>query len=158
MAVVPLSYPLINGYRYSWASVAAILGAGSFTQELSGLKSINYATEVSRGEARGAGRQRLGWTAGNVAHTASLEMLKEEYMNLVEQLSAIGPFLDQVFDIPVSYTENGVTKTDKVVGCRIKKDAHDHAQGTDALVVKIDLDIMYVLPNGVTTPFAGFHT
>jgi hypothetical protein len=158
MPLIPVSYPTVNGYRYSWASIVATIASGTVTQQLVGLKAISYSNSVARSEVRGEGRQRLGFTAGNVGSDCSFTILKEEWFNFIFALDQLGPYLDQPFDLAVSYSEGAIVKTDTIVGCKIKKDAHDHSQGTDGLEVKVDLDITYILLDGITTPFTGFRT
>jgi hypothetical protein len=52
----------------------------------------------------------------------------------------------------ISYAEEGFdTWTDTLVGCRIKKDQGGGAEGTDALSVPWDLDIMDILWDGVSS-------
>lgn len=154
MSASPIPFPLINGNRFSWASIVC----SAIDEDLTGLRSISYKTNVARSEVRGAGRQRLGFTAGNVSHDASFSMLKEEWENFVSKLDSFGPYLDQVFDIVVTYTDdNNTTRTDFLVGCRIKGESDDRSNGTDGLEVKVDLDIMYLVKQGLNNDqFEGF--
>ena len=52
---IPISYPLINGHRYSWASVELTFANGPVIR---GVKSIDYGDELTPGKAARLGSER----------------------------------------------------------------------------------------------------
>jgi len=57
--------------------------------------------------------------------------------------------MEKVFDVQVQYNDTaGNVITDKVIGARMKTVDNSYSQGTDALVVKVDLHVMAVIENG----------
>jgi len=144
-------YPQVNGNRYSWASVEIAIGSLRFK----GFKGIEYSNNLEPGEVRGTGPQKLGRTRGDLKPEASFEIYKQEYYLLIAALAVNGAgFMETEFGIVVSYSDrNQPIITDEIIGCRIKKPAHSGSQGTDAMVVKVDLDIMMVIENGLKPIF-----
>jgi hypothetical protein len=137
--------PIINGHKYSWASVEA-----SFDGLLQrGFTEINYSTKLDIGKARGTGVRVYGDTRGEADHEGSITMHKKEAS---AWFRAMGDgFMRRRFPITVSYDETGEggVVTDKLEGCRIVNVEDNPRQGTDATTVKIDLHIMRVKLNGV---------
>ena len=138
-----MDYPLINGLRYSWASVAIKLDSANQL----GIKEISYSHSVDRGEVRGVGPQVIGHTRGEYKAEGSITFLKEEYDAFVAKNG--DGYMEKVFDISVSYAEIGnATVTDQLVGCRLSKAEKSPSAGTDALEVSCDLTILYLIENG----------
>lgn len=138
--------PLINGRRYSWASIEVKV-AGRI---LTGITEVSYKNTVEREGVRGAGRQKLGTTEGDLDSEASMTLLAEDYYALLDLLAPnkVGAF-DKQFTVVVSYTApNNATITDTIVGASLKEGDHSHSRGTEALTVTCPLDCMYVLENG----------
>lgn len=134
-----MEYPLINGHRYSYASIEADINGKKFY----GHKEISYNQELEPGEVRGAHSQLLGRTKGDLKAEASLTTYLEEWQELLEALG--DGYMETPFDIIVSYAEEGrPTVTDKLRGCRIKRVEESHSQGTDALTVKLDLHVLWI--------------
>ena len=139
------SYPLINGIKYDWSCVEITIGQTVFTA----VKSLSYKGALEPGEVFGTAAQKIGRTRGQYKPEASFELYKLDYSALIQTLGA--GYMEQVFDITVNYSDtSGNIVTDKVIGCRIKSDENSHQVGTDALSVKVDLDVMYIIKNGVT--------
>ena len=118
----------------------------------------------------GTSAQKLGRTRGQHEASGSFELYRPEFMDLQSALQGaqainnlslapgVVPGLFEVnFGIQVTFSESaplGVagplsmpTQTDSLVGCRIVKVDQSHSQGSDALTVKCDIDIMYVAYN-----------
>ena len=108
-----MDYPMINGLRYSWASVRIQADGNEYVD----IKDITYSHTIDRGEVRGSGPQLLGFTRGEYKAEGSITFLKEGYDALI---AAFGDgYLEHVFDIAVSYADEGQpTVTDQLVGCR----------------------------------------
>lgn len=141
-------YPLVNGNRYSWASIEIVINGLRFR----GFKEISYSNGLEPGEMRGQGVQKLGRTRGELKPEASITIFLQEYMLLIAALAPTGEgYLETEFDITVSYSDrNQPIITDTLVGCRLKKPDRSASQGTDALAVKCDLDLMFVKENGLS--------
>jgi len=134
-----MDYPLINGHRYSYASIELDRNGKKFY----GHKEISYSQDLEPGEVRGAHAQLLGRTKGELKAEGSLTTYLEEWQELLDSLG--DGYMEQAFDITVSYAEDGrPTVTDKLRGCRIKKVEESHSQGTDGLTMKIDLHILWI--------------
>lgn len=134
-----MDYPLINGHRYSYASIEADVNGKKFY----GHREISYSQDLEPGEVRGAHSQLLGRTKGELKAEASLTTYMEEWKELLDALG--DGYMEKSFDITVSYAEDGrPTVTDKLRGCRIKRVEESHSQGTDALAVKIDLHVLWI--------------
>lgn len=147
-----ISYPQVNGHRFSYASIAARFN----DQDYIGFKSINYKTTLKPGVIRGTSPYKLGRTRGNVEHTCSVEIYKEEWDNLKESLG--DGFMEKVWSITVAYAEDGSpTIQDDIQDVRITDVDDSHAEGTDGLTVKLELDPMNILYNGVS-PLAPLDT
>ena len=142
-------YPLINGHRYDFSSIEFKYKTktGPVNRTL-GVKSVDYSDSLEPGKVRGNHAQKLGRTRGEYDAEASVELYKTEFD---EMLAILGPgYMEQYFDIPVTYAESGSpTTTDTIVGCRIKKVSNAHSEGGEPLTVKIDLDPSHILRNGL---------
>lgn len=138
------SYPLVNGRRYSFASIEITANGKTYL----GMKEVSYTDTCEPGEIRGTGQQLLGRTAGDYACEASMTPYREEADDLIESLG--DGWMLKVFDVVVNYSEEGAPmKTDRIVGCRIKSSENNHSQGTDGLENPLELHPMYILRNGI---------
>jgi hypothetical protein len=149
---MPVPFPLVNGSRLSFASIEALIASNLFY----GIKEISYSEMLEPGEVYGTSPQLMGRTRGQYKSEASFTLFKEEWLDMQLALSTAGSVLglgwmEFPFDVVVSYAEilGGPIQTDKIRGCRVKKAEDSHSQGTDALVVKVELSTMYVLRNGL---------
>jgi hypothetical protein len=154
MAMPPIGNPLINGNRYDFSSIRAMVKGLTYL----GFKSINYSHSLEPGEVYGTHAQKMGRTRGQYKPEASFEMYKEEYALL---LTGLGPgYMERSFDIVVNYEEwDGLTQrvvTDVVAGFRIKKAENAHSSGNEPLTVKVEGSVMYVLENGLA-PLNNLH-
>lgn len=142
----PIPYPLINGHRYSFASIEA------FFNDIAtiGFKSLNYGDELAPGELYGSRPQILGATRGKQKATGDFEMYRLEWELLKVSLGLAGlGFGETYFDIRATYAEAGMpVVTDTLIGCRIKKVDLSNADGTDPTVVKCELFVTRVLFSG----------
>jgi hypothetical protein len=138
-----VQYPLINGHRYSWAS-ATIKAQGL---ELIHIKEISYSHSLEPGAVRGTGAQKLGRTRGEYDAEGSMTLQREQWDDLRNKLG--DGYLEKSFPISVSYAEDGLpVVTDELAGVRIKSVENSPSQGTDALEVSLELDVMYIIENG----------
>jgi len=150
-----ISYPEINGHRFSFASVEAQFN-GIPTL---GITSINYKPSLSPGKVYGSAPQKIGRTRGKEDSTCDYEMLRLEHENLIESLVATGlGYGEDAFEIIVQFAElpNSPVVTDTIVGFRITDVDFSNQDGTDASMAKVTGDPMRVLPGGrqIVTPVA----
>lgn len=143
-----ISYPVVNGYLCSWASMSLNLGiSGGGAIEVIGFKAISYKAKVTREKVRGAGRHVLGMTKGIVEFDdPSLTLIKDNYWDIRDALGQNGTigYMDAVFGATVQYKEDstGILHTDTLFGARLGEEDHDHTQGTAGLEVKFTLTII----------------
>lgn len=137
-------FPLVNGNRFSWASI--VLNANG--TEITGITEISYSHKLEPGTVRGAGPWKAGRTRGEYTAEGSLTLLRSDWDAFRDSLG--DGFLEIDFTTSVSYSEvaEGPVVTDELVGCRIKGPEHSPSQGTDPTTVQLPLDILYILENG----------
>jgi len=151
-----IQYPYINGARHSFASIELKLN----TQLFVGFKSINYSRTRSRTLVRGNSPDPLGKTRGDNDYSGDCELYLAEW-NLFQSQMGKG-YGDQLFQIVVSYSENGFdTITDTLIGCSIDSTEVSQGQGTDALSRKFNLMPLKIIFNGIDDlliPLTGVQT
>ncbi len=141
--------PLINGHRYSYASIeiAAQIGATN-TELFTDVSGISYNESLDVSFMQGTSRQPIGWTAGNYKPgDAALEMGKSTFTQMVLQT---GPgWLGINLLLLVSYADIGEIVTVDTIIARIvgAEDAHDY--GPDALKTTVKLLPFTILRNGI---------
>ncbi len=152
----PISYPLINGVRHSFASIELKLKEQIFI----GFKSVNYSRTRSRTKVRGNHPDPLGKTQGENDYSADIELYLAEWNLFQEQLGA--GYGDVFFQVLVTYSANGFdTIQDVINGCTLDSTEASQQQGPDPLVRKFDLSPLKILFNGkddVETPLVGVPT
>jgi hypothetical protein len=144
----PISYPLVNGNRYSFVSIEAVIAG----LPVLGISSINYSDKLDPGIVKGTSMNILGMTAGDRTMTCDIEMLRLEWDNLLSSLTAIGlgGYGLAFFDIFVSYSEAtaAALTNDSILGCRITEAAASNQKGTDPTMIKLTIQPTSVLMNG----------
>jgi hypothetical protein len=142
--------PLINGFLHEFASIEAKANG----QIISGFKELSYSHKKEPAKQHGSSAQPIGRTRGQYDAEGSITMYKRFAQDLT---NALGPgYMDVAFTITVNYQPDDLQGiiTDTLVGCLIKNDEDSHSEGTDALVTKYDLDIMYIKKGG-KAPISG---
>lgn len=156
MPTYPVQYPMINGHRYSWASIEFGFNNGAVMR---GIKSIDYSHSLTPAKLTGTGPNPVGRTRGIYEVKATLEMYRVEYENLKATLGQSGVgFGETAFPITVQYADVGQPViTDTLEGVRIVEPQFSGSEGSDPLTVKITLDPMRLLENGLPlyTPTSG---
>ncbi len=140
----PLVYPLINGFKHSFASIELKLADDKYI----GFKSINYESKLDRAKVYGCHPDPIAKTRGVADYSGDLEIYLAEWNQLQAKL---GPgWADVSFTGVVSYIENGFDViVDSLIGCTLSSLGGSNSQGTDATVKKVALDVMKILHNGV---------
>jgi len=154
MASIP--YPLIQGVRHEWSSVEVKASDTVFL----GVKGVSWNDSLKPTKIWGTHPMPIGRTRGQYDANGSLEMYLAEANALVAKLGA--GYKEKVFDVVVNFAEDGLDPIKhELIGCRIVTEDDSFTNGSDALSVKFDLDIMKILRNGlesVTKPLAGVPT
>lgn len=138
--------PMINGVRYSWASIELKIKGKIVT----GIQEISYKNTIEREKVRGQGRAAIGIAEGDLDCEASMGLLLEDYQALLDELAPdkVGAF-DVPFTAVVSYElPSGKVITDTLIDCRIKEGDKSHSRGAEALKVTCPLDVMDILEDG----------
>lgn len=155
MSAIP--YPLVNGVRYDHSSLDVKLAGISYL----GVKSLDWNDGLEPGKGYGTAAQKLFRTRGQYDASGSLELWAAESINFeaaqIQANSGVG-FYEIVFPIDVTYvTEGGQPPfTTNLVGVRIKKRSESSSASSEALSTKYDLDVMYIIRNGVL-PITGLR-
>jgi hypothetical protein len=144
-------YPDINGNRYDWSSVEVSL-AGDITIALT---EVTYSDGLEPGDARGTRSWILASTRGEYKPEAGFTIHKVELQRLIDKLAARGPYMEQRFDMLVSYADTGQpTLSDKVPACRIKKISDQPKQGSEPVTCKVDLHVGGIIERNGRKPVA----
>src|SRR6185312_10073383 len=152
MSTTPISYPLINGVRHSWASVEANVAGQIYY-----ITSINYSRERKRTMVKVNHPDPVAKTRGENDYDADVEMLLAEFnalqAALVAQANALGlngGYGDVPFKIVVSYTEAGLdTVTDTILGCKMDSTDASNTQRTDPTKRKFKTNPLKIIYNGI---------
>lgn len=137
-------FPLINGHRYSWASVVAKFA----TLEIPHFQEISYSDSLEPGIVRGTGPQVSGRTRGEYSAEGSITWQLEGFEELKNHLG--DGYMEIAFPIVVSYADTGQpVVTDELVGCRITSVEVNPSQGTDPVTVTTPISMLYIIRNGV---------
>lgn len=148
---MPSIAQLINGVRYDFSSIELTINGLTY----SAVQEISYTHELQPGILRGTRPGKLGRTRGQYDANGSLVMYKSDYQQFITLLQATNPltgYMEKNFLVTVIYEEigSGELITDVLQGCRIVSEENSHSEGSDALQVTAQLDIMQVIPNGMT--------
>ncbi len=138
----------VNGRYLSFASAEAKLDG----QVHSGIKALNYKQSLKSKKVKGRGPYPKGRTKGDYEAEGSIEMLKEWARAFRLALAAKNKSYGLVeFDVLVYFSESPTDPTHevKLVGCRIEDEDEGHAQGSDELVEKIALSVMWIEKDGL---------
>ncbi len=143
-----IEYPLVQGERHDFAQIEVEIDTPSGPKRFKGFKAVNYKTQLQPGQVRGTAARKLGRTMGEATEDGSLELYMAEWDELRAALG--NGYMRKVFNISVTYGADGMpATTDTLEGCRITEVDKSHSQGSDGLVVKLSLDIMKILENGL---------
>lgn len=146
----PLVYPLIQGVKYDFSSLDVKLGGVSYL----GVKAVDWNDGLEPGKGYGTSAQKLFSTRGQYDADGSLELWYAESDVFEAQLIQQNPntgLYEIRFPIDITLNPEGglAATTNNLVGARLKKRTVSPAQGNEAISVKYDLDLMYVIKNGI---------
>lgn len=151
----PVPQPLVNGNWHEYTNIRFRIQVPGIGLKF-GVKSINYKSPLKPAKVYGTHPSPLGSTIGIEEPEGDVELYLEEANRLIQQLG--NGYKLVRFQIAVSYGATALTTwTDTLNGCRIVDIEHGHAQGTEALTVKMPLDVLSItnanteaLPNPLT--------
>jgi hypothetical protein len=142
--------PLINGRRYSFASleIAATI-AGKGVEIFADVDDISYSEELEIAFRRGTSGTPLGWTQGNYnPGEATMQMGKSTFQRgIVEGIGA--GWLGVNLTVAVKYSDHGEPLTVDTLIARIIGAEDAHSYGPDALVTMVTLQPFTILRNGI---------
>lgn len=150
MPIPSVAYPLVNGHRYSFASVEANFGGFPCL----GITEINYKPSLKGTMVYGSAPQPIGETRGKLELSCDFTMYRHEFELFKLTFPGLGVgFGEFRFDIIVQYSEGQMPViTDTIVGVRIQEADLSNRDGTDASVVKVTCSCLNILLN--TSPIA----
>lgn len=151
-----LSYPDINGHRYSRTSVDLRVN-NAF--KVKGWQSFTFGSKLTPGKTWGNKAKPQNRTRGKFEPTAEIEIYFEDYVLLRAYLAGIGVPLGQGYkEVSALWTcvaferTIGSSRTD-IIGARISDDTVNITNSDDQLIKKVTLDVMDILEDGVSSVF-----
>ena len=156
-----LPYPLINGYEPSFASIEVKIAGSGLVIPLPGIKAINYNDKLARAKIFGNSVNPQGRTRGQVTPGGSIEFYRRQWGEASALLSSNGLWgvSEQSWSISVMYAEVGMpVVVDLLEGASIINPDSSNGEGTDAAIVKCELDLMGILWNGVSRSLGNVIT
>jgi hypothetical protein len=139
-----VTYPLINGNAYSFASITIDVGGIKFR----GFKEIKYEHSLEPGELRGNHPQLLARTRGQYKASGSLTVFQHEWEQLRDRMG--NGFFETVFTVSVMYSELGPVgaRCDTLHGVRFTKAAKGGSESNEGTEVPLDMHIMWIEESG----------
>jgi len=141
----------VNGRDYDFASIELKLGDRVFP-----CLGVSYGDPREIGKLFGNSNTKRGRTRGRVDASGSFEMYKSDSQDLLEYLTTTyGGYYEGDFQITATYGNNSqVVTTDQLKDACLIDVQDDHSEGTDALAVSMEIDIME-LQRGNARAFAA---
>jgi hypothetical protein len=149
-----LPYPLINGYEPSFASIELKIAGSGVILPAPGIKAINYNDKTARAKIFGNSVLPQGRTRGQVTPSGSVEFYRRQWDSALQILTGSGAWgiSERSWVVTVTYAEVGFSPImDVLEGVSFINPDSSNSEGTDAAVVKLELDLMKILWNGVAT-------
>jgi hypothetical protein len=146
---MPLIAPLINGHRYSYASIELALQIGTGpVQIITDVDDISYSESLELAFKQGTSRTPLGWTSGNYTPgDCALQLGKSTFTQLVLN---IGPgWLGINLNCNIAYADIGEIVTVDTLVARIVGVEDGHSYGPDPLHSSLKLKPFTILRNGI---------
>ena len=139
-------FPTINGNRVSWSSIETTVNNKIFRE----FKDLSFKGALEPGETPSTTAQPGGRTRGKYKPSASFTMLAAEYDELIASLGQ--GYMEEEFDViaHIQDTDEAPLREIKVHRARIKSDDESYSDGTDALMVKVELSVMMITKNGLS--------
>ncbi len=140
-----LEYPLINGVRYSWASVKVNVNNTQFL----GCKSINFSEKVDPQKIHGTGQNIIGATAGMYDADGDAEFYQQEADTIISSLG-VG-WGNRPLTITVQYIDDGQPTVTKTLTVRFVGRTQGGSESAEAMTSKFTMFFLApVVDNGIT--------
>jgi len=147
---------LINGHAWDFSSVTITVSTPA-PVILTRIASINYEDSLTPSPLRGNSAHKLARSRGQYEASGSMSLYREEFDLLLIALTkapfptVTAGYMEKSFKVIVSYGEAAsVPSTDELIGCRITRRSSQNQQGSDPIMVDVDLDIMKIRVNGAS--------
>lgn len=138
-------YPLIDGNRYSWASVKISFGAATFI----GVKSINMNEKVDPAKIHGTGQNIIGATAGMYDADGDVEVYQEEADQIISSLGT--GWGNKRVTIQVQYIDDPQPTRTKKLTVRLTGRTQGGSEGNEAMTSKFTMFFLAPIEdNGIT--------
>lgn len=130
--------PIVNGVNYSWSNISLIL----FGTPVVGILSISYKRKQKKDNNYGAGSQPVSRGYGNYEYEGEIELYTDTWKGIIAASPNRDPLQIAFFDIPVTFSGDGVTTTRDVLrAVEFLEDPLESKSGDTKLTVKIPLII-----------------
>jgi hypothetical protein len=143
--------PLINGRRYSFASIElAIVRPDGKSEIFIDVDEISYSDSLDIAMVPGTNSAPVGWTAGNYsAEDTAVSMTKSSFQQGIVEAIGNG-WMGANLEIVVKYNDVGEPLTKDVITCRINKAEDSHTFGPDPLKTKMSCKTFLITRNDIT--------
>lgn len=147
--MAPPLAPLINGHRYSFASIETVAQIGATpTQLFLDMDGISYSEDLDVAFVQGTSRAPIGWTSGTyVPGEATLHLGKSTFTQMVLQVGAGWMGINLILN--VSYADIGEILTIDTLIARIVGNEDSYDYSPDPLHVTLKLKPIQILRNGI---------
>lgn len=140
-----ISYPDINGKRYSWASIKVNIG----NQQYLGVKSINFNEKVDPQKIHGTGQNIIGATAGMYDADGDVEVYQAEADDIITALG-VG-WGNRPLTITVQYEDDGQPTVTKTLIVRLTARTQGGSESGEAMTSKFTMFFLAPIDsNGIT--------
>lgn len=142
-----INLPLINGRRYSFASLElAIMRPTGPAEIFIDIRSISYSDSLEITKVRGTSQMPIGWTAGQYeAGDTEIVMGKSSFQTLIGKIGH--GWLGANLIINAKYADVGEPLTVDTLNCRISGASDSPANGAEELNVTLTLSTFEILRN-----------
>ena len=140
-----LTYPLIQGNRYSWSSVRVNIG----NQQYLGVKSINFNEKVDPQKIHGTGQNIIGATAGMYDADGDIEVYQQEADEIITVLG-VG-WGNKPLTVTVQYEDDGQPSVTKTLIVRFTSRTQGGSESGEAMTSKFTMFFLAPIDNnGIT--------
>lgn len=149
-----MQIPLINGRRYSYASIELSLTRGANKTEIFvDISEINYADNLEVGDVEGTSRMFVGHTSGVYRpENTTFNIAKSSGQKFI---AAIGPgWLGSNVSLTAKYADHGEPLIVDVITGMIIGISDGHSSGPDGLQQTVTLKTFKIIRNGLD-PLGG---
>jgi hypothetical protein len=143
---MPISIPLINGVRHSFASINAKVGGRRFL-----IASLNYSEKQTTTKVRGNSPIPVGMPIGDYDVSGDFEMCIEEFTDFLRVLAPSGQgYMTKMFDLDFTYEAEGnpYIINHLIVGARMTEISSSRSQGNEGLREKATFEALQMKRDG----------